>query len=68
MVNTPAGEAAQADDHRIRQATLQYGIPYTTTLAGASAAVSGIESLKKNGAVRILSLQEFHGKEAGENA
>ena len=68
MVNTPAGEAAQADDHRIRQATLQYGIPYTTTLAGASAAVAGIESLKRNGAARIRSLQEFHGKGDGENA
>ena len=68
MVNTPAGEAAQADDHRIRQATLQYGIPYTTTLAGASAAVAGIESLKSNGAVRIRSLQEFHGNAGGDNA
>ena len=68
MVNTPAGEAAQADDHKIRQATLQYGIPYTTTLAGASAAVAGIESLKRNGAVRIRSLQEFHGKEERDNA
>ena len=68
MVNTPAGEAAQADDHKIRQATLQYGIPYTTTLAGASAAVAGIESLKRNGAVRIRSLQEFHGKEGRDNA
>ncbi len=67
MVNTPAGEAAQADDHKIRQATLQYGIPYTTTLAGASAAVSGIESLKRNGLVRIRSLQEFHGEEARDN-
>ena len=67
MVNTPAGEAAQADDHKIRQATLQYGIPYTTTLAGASAAVAGIESLKRNGAVRIRSLQEFHGKEGRDN-
>ena len=68
MVNTPAGEAAQADDHKIRQATLQYGIPYTTTLAGAAAAVAGIESLKRNGAVRIRSLQEFHGKEGRGNA
>ena len=67
MLNTPAGEAAQADDHKIRQATLQYGIPYTTTLAGASAAVAGIESLKRNGAVRIRSLQEFHGKEGRDN-
>ena len=68
MVNTPAGEAAQADDHKIRQATLQYGIPYTTTLAGASAAVAGIESLKRNGTVRIRSLQEFHGKKEPDNA
>ena len=67
MLNTPAGEAAQADDHKIRQATLQYGIPYTTTLAGASAAVAGIESLKRNGEVRIRSLQEFHGKEGRDN-
>ena len=60
MINTPAGVMSQADDDKIRQAALQYGIPYTTTLAGASAAVSGIESLSKNGAVQIRSLQEFH--------
>ncbi len=60
MINTPAGVASQADDDKIRQAALQYGIPYTTTLAGASAAVSGIESMRNNGTVRIRSLQEFH--------
>ena len=64
MINTPAGEMSQADDGKIRQAAVVYGIPYTTTLAGASAAVSGIESLKKNGTVRIRSLQEFHANEA----
>jgi carbamoyl-phosphate synthase large subunit len=63
MINTPAGVMSQADDDKIRQAALQYGIPYTTTLAGASAAVSGIESLSKNGAVQIRSLQEFHAEQ-----
>jgi carbamoyl-phosphate synthase large subunit len=59
MINTPAGEEAQADDARIRQAAVQYGLPYTTTMAGASAAVSGIESLSRNAGMRIRSLQEF---------
>jgi carbamoyl-phosphate synthase large subunit len=63
MVNTPAGEKSQAADSRIRYAAVQYGVPYTTTLAGAAAAVSGIESVKNNGRLRIRSLQEFHQKE-----
>jgi carbamoyl-phosphate synthase large subunit len=60
MINTPAGEEAQADDHKIRRAAIQYGLPYTTTLAGASAAVAGIESLAGNAGVSVRSLQEFH--------
>ncbi len=64
MINTPAGEKAQADDHQIRRAALQYGVPYTTTLAGAAAAVAGIESLKRNGSIQVRSLQEFHQQEA----
>ena len=63
MVNTPAGVRAQADGPKMRRAALQYGIPYTTTLAGAAAAVDGIASLKANGTIRIRSLQEFHGME-----
>jgi carbamoyl-phosphate synthase large subunit len=60
MINTPAGEKTRSDDHQIRQAAVQYAVPYTTTLAGARAVVSGIESLKKDQTVRIRSLQEFH--------
>ena len=60
MINTPAGEKTVSDDHRIRHGAVQYGVPYTTTLAGARAFVSGIEALKKDQTVRILSLQEFH--------
>ena len=51
---------ARSDDHQIRQAAVQYGVPYTTTLAGAQAMVAAIESLKKDQTVRIRSLQEFH--------
>ncbi|MBS12587.1 MAG: carbamoyl-phosphate synthase large subunit [Gemmatimonadetes bacterium] len=60
MINTPAGEKTRSDDYQIRQAAVQYGVPYTTTLSAARAAVSGIESLKKDQTVRIRSLQEFH--------
>ncbi len=60
MINTPAGEKTVSDDHRIRQGAVQYGVPYTTTLAGARAFVSGIEALKKDQTIRIRSLQEFH--------
>ena len=60
MINTPAGEKTRSDDHQIRQAAVQYGVPYTTTLAGAQAMVAAIESLKKDQTVRIRSLQEFH--------
>jgi carbamoyl-phosphate synthase large subunit len=60
MINTPAGEKTLSDDHQIRQAAVQYNVPYTTTLAGARASLSAIESLKKGPAIRIRSLQEFH--------
>jgi len=62
MINTPAGEQSQAADPEIRRAAIQYGLPYTTTLAGAAAAVAGIESIKRNGTIRIRSLQDFHRK------
>lgn len=60
MINTPAGEQSQAADPEIRKAAVQYGLPYTTTLSGAAAAVAGIQSLKNNSTIRIRSLQEFH--------
>jgi carbamoyl-phosphate synthase large subunit len=62
MINTPAGEQSQAVDPEIRQAAVHYGLPYTTTLAGAAAAVAGIQSLKRNNTIRIRSLQDFHSQ------
>jgi carbamoyl-phosphate synthase large subunit len=62
MINTPAGEQSQAADPEIRRAAIQYGLPYTTTLAGAIAAVEGITSLKRNSKISIRSLQEYHAQ------
>ena len=62
MINTPAGEQSQAADPEIRKAAVQYGLPYTTTLSGAAAAVAGIQSLKNNSTIRIRSLQDFHNE------
>ena len=62
MINTPAGEQSQAVDPEIRRTAVQYGLPYTTTLAGAAAAVAGIQSLKLNSTIRIRSLQDFHNQ------
>ena len=62
MINTPAGEQSQTADPEIRRAAIQYGLPYTTTLAGATAAVEGIASLTRNKGVSIGSLQEFHAQ------
>ena len=63
MVNTPAGEKSQAYDLQIRRAAVQFGIPYTTTLSGAAAVVAGIESQRKEGSIRVRTLQEFHQRE-----
>ncbi len=47
MVNTPLGKKSQYDDYAMRRAALVYNVPYITTLSGVSAAVEGIDALKK---------------------
>ncbi len=61
VINTVSGAQAQKDSFSIRRSALQYGIPYTTTVAGARAVVNAIEMLKKK-KISIKSLQEYHGK------
>jgi carbamoyl-phosphate synthase large subunit len=61
VINTVSGAQAQRDSFSIRRSALQYGVPYTTTVAGARAVVSAIESLKKK-KVTIKSIQEYHRK------
>ncbi len=59
VINTASGRRSKGGSSEIRRTVLRYGIPYTTTLAGAHAMASGIESLIK-GDLRVRSMQDFH--------
>jgi len=48
----------------IRRGALQYKIPYTTTISGAKAILKAIRRLKEH-AVKIKSIQEYHGEVSG---
>jgi carbamoyl-phosphate synthase large subunit len=59
VINTVSGAPAQKDSFSIRQSALQYRVPFTTTMSGASAVANAIEMLKKK-KVHIKSIQEYH--------
>lgn len=59
IINTPFGWRGKHDDSYIRQAAIQYKIPYITTTAAALATVAGIETVKC-GRAEVKSLQEYH--------
>jgi carbamoyl-phosphate synthase large subunit len=53
-INTPSGKGHHTDEARIRVALVARNIPLITTLAGAEAAVTGIESMKAGYGVKAL--------------
>jgi carbamoyl-phosphate synthase large subunit len=57
VINTPLGRRSQFDDRAIRAAALRHGVPTVTTIAGALAAVSGIDAMLK-GPLGVRALQE----------
>ncbi|SDB02185.1 carbamoyl-phosphate synthase large subunit [Desulfonatronum thiosulfatophilum] len=60
VVNTSSGKKKTIrDSSSIRQTTLLYGIPYTTTLAGARAMAQALQELRGRG-LEVKSLQEYH--------
>ncbi len=59
IINTPSGRGAMTDEGSIRATAVLKNIPCITTLAGASAAVNGIESLKRRG-YAVRALQDYH--------
>ncbi|MGQ9732973.1 MAG: carbamoyl-phosphate synthase large subunit, partial [Candidatus Zipacnadales bacterium] len=59
VINTPSGTQPQEDQAVIRQEAVKYGIPCITTIAGATAAVMGIEALRRS-ELSVKSLQEYH--------
>lgn len=48
IINTSLGKRTTEDSYSIRRAALDYHIPYTTTVSGAAALVTGIKELKEN--------------------
>ncbi|MBN1129688.1 MAG: carbamoyl-phosphate synthase large subunit, partial [Chitinispirillaceae bacterium] len=58
IINVPAGKKSQIDSRPIRSAAVTQGIPYITTLEGAQAAISGMDSLERTG-FSVKSIQEY---------
>ncbi|MEO1069343.1 MAG: carbamoyl phosphate synthase large subunit, partial [Cyanobacteria bacterium J06638_6] len=58
IINTPAGSTALEDDRSIRRTALAYKVPIITTIAGAKATASAIQSLQQH-PLQVKSLQEY---------
>ncbi len=59
VINTVGDRKSQEDSSVIRRTTLNYDIPYCTTIAGARAAIRAIEANRKRG-IRVKALQDYH--------
>ncbi|WP_448588014.1 carbamoyl-phosphate synthase large subunit [Thermocrinis sp.] len=63
VINTPTGRRERTDAYHIRRATVQQGIPYTTTVRGGYAMLEAIRCyLREGGKLRVYSLQEVFGE------
>ncbi len=63
VINTTEGAQAIRDSYSMRRQALVSGVPYFTTVAGATAAVAAIEATL-SGPVEVRSLQEYHAATA----
>ncbi|MBI5598555.1 MAG: carbamoyl-phosphate synthase large subunit [Deltaproteobacteria bacterium] len=61
VVNTSFGAKTVADSYSIRRTSVEMGVPYFTTVAGAHAAARGIKAILKDG-LDVKALQEWHGE------
>ncbi|MDL2290491.1 carbamoyl-phosphate synthase large subunit [Desulfovibrio sp. OttesenSCG-928-F20] len=59
VVNTASGKLTVQDSRSIRQNTLLYGVPYSTTLDGAKAMGMAIADARTHG-IEVRSLQEYY--------
>ena len=59
VIATPSGRGPKTDEARIRTLAIGSGVPIITTLAGASAAVDGIEKLNRHG-LTVRALQDYY--------
>ncbi len=58
IINTPLGKIERTDDRLIRSTAVSYKVPCITNLAAAAAALQAI-TIKKKGALGVVSLQEL---------
>ncbi|MBI5561991.1 MAG: carbamoyl-phosphate synthase large subunit [Deltaproteobacteria bacterium] len=59
VINTSFGAKSVSDSYSIRRTSLEFGLPYFTTVAGAKAAAMGIRAVLKEG-LGVKSIQEYH--------
>lgn len=59
VINTASGKLTVKDSKDIRQSTLLYGVPYSTTIEGAKAMAAAIVASKSN-QTGVKSLQEYY--------
>jgi len=62
VINTPRGRRGKDDQVAIRREALMHQIPTVTTVPGASAVTTGLESLIR-GKLAVKALQDYHGSE-----
>ncbi|MFW6244694.1 MAG: ATP-grasp domain-containing protein, partial [Fibrobacterota bacterium] len=67
IINVPAGKKSQIDSKPIRSAAVSQGIPYITTLEGAQAAISGMDSLERTG-FSVKAIQDYGDVKKNSNA
>jgi carbamoyl-phosphate synthase large subunit len=59
VINSPSGKGAKTDEGRIRAFAVSHGIHVITSIAGAQAAVNGIESLLRK-PLEVRAIQDYH--------
>ena len=59
IINTASGKRTANDSRAIREATLHYGVPYTTTMSGARAIARAIHAAQ-NTPLRVESIQDYY--------
>lgn len=63
VVNTSLGKKTTSDSYEIRRTTLEYNIPYATTISGARAMAEAVSELQK-GNWDVKTIQEYHAAHA----
>jgi carbamoyl-phosphate synthase large subunit len=58
IFNTPSGKGARTDEGKIRASAVSHGVPCTTTINGARAAVAALERLR-SGQLEVYALQDL---------